>query len=104
MTANNEIGVIQDIEKIGAICRENEVIFHTDSAQAIGKIPLDVQKMNVDLMSFTAHKIHGIKGIGALYIRAKKSQSKYRLSNSRGRTRKRLSIWYTMYTANSGFC
>ncbi|WP_330205239.1 cysteine desulfurase family protein [Cyanobacterium sp. Dongsha4] len=71
MTANNEIGVIQDIEKIGAICRENEVVFHTDSAQAIGKIPLDVQKMNIDLMSLTAHKIHGIKGIGALYIRAK---------------------------------
>ena len=71
MTANNEIGVIQDIEKIGAICRQKDVIFHTDSAQAIGKISLDVQKMNIDLMSLTAHKIHGIKGIGALYIRAK---------------------------------
>lgn len=71
MTANNEIGVIQDIEKIGFICRQKEVIFHTDSAQAIGKISLDVQKMNIDLMSLTAHKIHGIKGIGALYIRAK---------------------------------
>ncbi len=71
MTANNEIGVIQDIEKIGATCRQKEVIFHTDSAQAIGKISLDVQKMNIDLMSLTAHKIHGIKGTGALYIRAK---------------------------------
>lgn len=71
MTANNEIGVIQDIEKIGAICRQKEVIFHTDAAQAIGKISLDVEKMKIDLMSLTAHKIHGIKGIGALYVRAK---------------------------------
>lgn len=71
MTANNEIGVIQDIEKIGAICRQKKVIFHTDAAQAIGKIIIDVEKMNIDLMSLTAHKIHGIKGIGALYIRAK---------------------------------
>ncbi|BAQ61409.1 cysteine desulfurase [Geminocystis sp. NIES-3708] len=76
MTANNEIGVIQDITQIGAICRENEVIFHTDSAQAIGKISLDVQKMNIDLMSLTAHKIHGIKGIGALYIRRKNPRVK----------------------------
>lgn len=76
MTANNEIGVIQDINKIGSICHENEVIFHTDSAQAIGKISLDVQKMNIDLMSLTAHKIHGIKGIGALYIRRKNPRVK----------------------------
>ncbi|MBL1210904.1 aminotransferase class V-fold PLP-dependent enzyme [Geminocystis sp. GBBB08] len=76
MTANNEIGVIQDISKIGAVCRKNEIIFHTDSAQAIGKISLDVQKMNVDLMSLTAHKIHGIKGIGALYIRRKNPRVK----------------------------
>jgi cysteine desulfurase len=76
MTANNEIGVIQDINNIGRICHENEVIFHTDSAQAIGKIPLDVQKMNIDLMSLTAHKIHGIKGIGALYIRRKNPRVK----------------------------
>ncbi len=69
MTANNEIGVIQNIAQIGAICRQKQVIFHTDSAQAIGKIPLDVEKMNIDLMSLTAHKIYGIKGIGALYIR-----------------------------------
>lgn len=76
MTANNEIGVIQNIKEIGAICREKEVIFHTDSAQAIGKISLDVQKMNIDLMSLTAHKIHGIKGIGALYIRRKNPRVK----------------------------
>jgi cysteine desulfurase len=76
MTANNEIGIIQDIAKIGAICHGNEVIFHTDSAQAIGKIPLDVKKMNIDLMSLTAHKIHGIKGIGVLYIRRKNPRVK----------------------------
>jgi cysteine desulfurase len=69
MTANNEIGVIQPIPDIGAMCHDRGVFFHTDAAQAIGKIPLDVQGMNIDLMSLTAHKVYGPKGIGALYIR-----------------------------------
>lgn len=69
MAANNEIGVIQPLEEIGKICRQHEVLFHTDAAQAIGKIPLDVQKMKIDLMSLTAHKVYGPKGIGALYVR-----------------------------------
>ncbi len=76
MTANNEIGVIQDIEKIGSICKAKEVVCHTDAAQALGKIPLDVQKMNIDLMSLTAHKIYGMKGVGALYVRRKNPRVK----------------------------
>ncbi|XP_023298563.2 cysteine desulfurase, mitochondrial [Lucilia cuprina] len=69
MTVNNEIGVKQPIAEIGALCRSKKVFFHTDAAQAVGKIPLDVNAMNIDLMSISGHKIYGPKGIGALYVR-----------------------------------
>jgi cysteine desulfurase len=70
MAANNEIGVLQPLREIGQLCRQHQVIFHTDAAQAIAKIPLDIEDLKIDLLSFTAHKIHGPKGIGGLYRRS----------------------------------
>ncbi len=71
MAVNNEIGVIQPLAEIGALCRKKGAFFHTDAAQAFGKIPLDVNAMNIDLMSISGHKIYGPKGIGAIYLRRK---------------------------------
>ena len=76
MAANNEIGVLQPIAEIGALCHQHQVLFHTDAAQAIAKIPLDVVEMQIDLMSLTAHKVYGPKGIGALYIRRRNPKVK----------------------------
>jgi cysteine desulfurase len=74
MMANNETGVIQPMEEIGKLCRERGVLFHSDAVQAAGKVPVDVDRMNLDLVSLTAHKFYGPKGCGALYVRSKNPQ------------------------------
>ena len=76
MMANNEIGTVQPINEIGKIARRNGIFFHTDAAQAVGHIPVDVEDLNIDLMSFTAHKVYGPKGVGALYARKRNPRVK----------------------------
>ncbi|MBT3784802.1 IscS subfamily cysteine desulfurase [bacterium] len=76
MAANNEIGVLQPISEIGAMCHEKGILFHTDAAQALGKMPMHVEEMNIDLLSFSGHKIYGPKGIGGLYVRKRKPRVK----------------------------
>ena len=76
MYGNNELGVLQPVREIGALCKKHGVLFHTDATQAVGKIPVDVIADNIDLLSFTAHKMYGPKGIGALYVRRKNPRVK----------------------------
>lgn len=88
MFGNNEIGVLQPIREIGAICKKHGVLFHSDATQAVGKIPVDVIADNIDLMSFTAHKMYGPKGIGALYVRRKNPRVKVTAQMDGGGDRK----------------
>jgi cysteine desulfurase len=76
MYGNNELGVLQPIREIGALCKSKGVLFHSDATQAVGKIPVDVMADHIDLMSFTAHKMYGPKGVGALYVRRKNPRVK----------------------------
>ena len=100
MHINNEIGVINDIEAIGKIVKQNGSIFHVDAAQSAGKIPIDIENLEVDLMSFSAHKIYGPKGIGALYIRRKPRVRLQPLFHGGGQERGIRAVSYTHLRAH----
>src|SRR5947208_1483698 len=87
MAANNEIGTLQPISEIGRVCKEKGVLFHSDAAQAAGKLPLDVEEMGIDLLSLSAHKLYGPKGIGALYVRRQSPHVRLYLGQSRAELR-----------------
>ena len=100
MQVNNEIGVVQDIQAIGEICRRHKIIFHADAAQSAGKMPIDLQTLPVDLMSFSAHKVYGPEGVGALYVRRKPRIRLQPLIHGGGHeqglrsgTRQRIKLW-----------
>ena len=103
MAANNEIGTIAEFGN-WKIAHKHDVLFHTDAAQAVGHIPIDVEKMNIDLMSFSSHKIYGPKGIGALYVRSLKPRVKLDSIVTWWRPRTKHSLWNTKRSRNYWIC